>query len=135
DGRAEKLPLFASGSGYLALDVNRNGRIDSGRELFGPQTGRGFAELARLDADGNGWIDANDPDFARLAVWTPAAEGDGTLKTLAELGIGALALAHLATPFALRGKDNQDLGQVKASGLYLTESGIAGSLQEIDLTV
>ncbi|MHB1358704.1 MAG: hypothetical protein ACYCWC_03870 [Rhodocyclaceae bacterium] len=46
-----------------------------------------------------------------------------------------LALAHLATPFALRGKDNQDLGQVKASGLYLTESGKAGSLQEIDLTV
>lgn len=135
DGRAEKLPLFASGSGYLALDVNRNGRIDSGRELFGPQTGKGFAELARLDADDNGWIDANDPDFARLAVWTPAVEGDGTLKTLAELGIGALALAHLATPFALRGKDNQDLGQVKASGLYLTESGIAGSLQEIDLTV
>ena len=61
--------------------------------------------------------------------------GDGTLKTLAELGIGALALAHLATPFALRGKDNQDLGQVKASGLYLTESGKAGSLQEIDLMV
>lgn len=135
DGRAENLPLFASGSGYLALDLNRNGRIDSGRELFGPQTGKGFAELARLDVDDNGWIDANDPDFGRLVVWTPAAEGYGTLKTLTELGIGALALAHLSTPFALRGSDNRDLGQVKASGLYLTESGKVGSLQEIDLTV
>ncbi|MDP1957224.1 MAG: hypothetical protein Q8J75_03475, partial [Rhodocyclaceae bacterium] len=74
-------------------------------------------------------------DFERLVVWTPAAEGSGTLKTLAELGIGALALAHVATPFALRGSDNKDLGQVKASGLYLTESGKVGSLQEIDLTV
>jgi hypothetical protein len=135
DGHAENLPLFTSGSGYLALDINRNGRIDSGKELFGPQTGKGFAELARLDADGNGWIDANDPDFKHLGVWVPAGSGTGSLKSLAELGIGALALAHATTPFALRSSDNRDLGQVKASGLYLTESGQAGSLQEIDLTV
>lgn len=135
DGQAENLPLFASGSGYLALDRNHNGRIDSGKELFGPQTGKGFAELARLDADGNGWIDENDPDFKHLGVWVPASTGPGSLKTLAELGIGALALAHAATPFALRDSENRDQGQVKASGLYLSESGQAGSLQEIDLTV
>lgn len=135
DGEAETLPLFASGSGYLALDANGNGRIDSGRELFGPRTGQGFAELALLDGDGNGWIDEDDPAFDRLSVWTPMAEGDGELRTLAGLGIGALALAHAATPFALRGGDNRDLGLVKASGLYLGESGQAGSLQEIDLTI
>lgn len=135
DGSAEELPLFASGSGYLALDLNANGRIDSGRELFGPQSNNGFAELARLDADGNGWIDANDAAFERLRVWTPAAEGDGKLRALAELGIGALGLAHVATPFALRGDANADLGAVKASGLYLDASGKAGSMQEIDLTV
>jgi hypothetical protein len=135
DGRSEQLPLFASGSGYLALDLNANGRIDSGRELFGPQSNNGFAELARLDADGNGWIDANDAAFERLRVWTPAAEGDGKLRALAELGIGALGLAHVATPFALRGDANADLGAVKASGLYLDASGKAGSMQEIDLTV
>lgn len=135
DGSAERLPLFASGSGYLALDRDANGRIDSGRELFGPGTGNGFAELARLDADGNGWIDAGDADFGRLAVWTPAAEGAGELRALADLGIGALGLAQVATPFALRGGDNADLGVVKASGVYLTEAGQAGSLQEIDLTV
>lgn len=135
DGQAENLPLFASGSGYLALDRNHNGRIDSGKELFGPQTGKGFAELARLDANGNGWIDENDPDFKHLGVWVPSSTGPGSLKTLAELGIGALALAHAATPFALRDSENRDQGQVKASGLYLSESGQAGSLQEIDLTV
>lgn len=135
DGRTEDLPLFASGSGYLALDRNGNGRIDSGKELFGPGTGNGFGELARLDGDGNGWIDENDAAFAQLSVWTPAAEGAGALRSLADLDIGALALAEVATPFALRGGDNADLGVVKASGLYLTESGRAGSLQEIDLTV
>lgn len=135
DGQAEMLPLFASGSGYLALDRNRNGRIDSGRELFGPATGHGFAELAQLDDDGNGWLDENDAGFADLSVWTPDATGKGDLRALAELGIGALGLANTATPFALRGNGNADLGLIKASGLYLTEDGRAGSLQEIDLTV
>lgn len=135
DGKAESLPLFASGSGYLALDLNGNDRIDSGKELFGPQSGNGFAELALLDSDDNGWIDENDKDFNRLGVWTPAAEGSGTLQSLTDLGIGALSLAHVATPFALRGNDNADLGVVKSSGLYLTESGQTGALQEIDLTV
>ncbi len=81
DGKAESLPQFASGSGYLALDLNRNGRIDSGKELFGPQSGNGFAELALLDNDGNGWIDENDKDYNRLEVWTPAEEGAGKLQT------------------------------------------------------
>ncbi|MEW6514924.1 MAG: hypothetical protein AB1443_13100 [Pseudomonadota bacterium] len=135
DGKQETLPLFASGSGYLALDLNGNGKIDAGRELFGPGTGNGFEELARLDEDGNGWIDESDSSYDRLSVWTPAAEDNGSLKSLAELGIGALGLAHVASPFALRGSDNADLGVVKASGVYLTEAGQAGSLQEIDLTV
>jgi hypothetical protein len=134
DGRLDELPLFTSGSGYLALDLNRNGRIDSGKELFGPQSGNGFADLARLDSDGNGWIDEGDAAFAQLAVWTPDAAGQGKLQSLGELGIGALALAHAATPFALRDGNNTDLGMVKSSGVYLTESGQAGSLQEIDLT-
>lgn len=135
DGQQEDLPLFASGSGYLAMDLNHNGIIDSGKELFGPASGNGFADLARLDQDGNGWIDENDPRFAGLLVWTPAAAGDGALHALADVGIGALGLAHVASPFALRGSDNRDLGLVKSTGLYLTESGKAGSLQEIDLTV
>jgi len=135
DGRAEELPLFSSGSGYLALDRNGNGRIDSGTELFGPATNSGFAELARLDADGNGWIDENDPAFVRLQVWTPTADGDGSLTGLKKMGVGALALAAAATPFELRDHGNADLGGIRASGLWLGEDGRAGSIQEIDLTV
>lgn len=135
DGRTELLPLFASGSGFLALDLDENGRIDSGKELFGPRSGNGFTDLAQLDDDGNGWIDENDAGFAKLSVWTPDAEGAGALRSLAEMGIGALGLAHAATPFALRGDGNADLGLIRSSGLYLTEKGQAGSLQEIDITV
>lgn len=135
DGRPDRLPLFASNSGYLALDLDGNGRIDSGRELFGPTTGKGFAELSRHDDDGNGWIDANDTVFEKLLVWTPDAAGAGALRSLGALGIGALALAHAATPFALRGPGNADLGFVKNTGIYVTGAGQVGTVQEIDLTV
>lgn len=135
DGKAEDVPLLVGGSGYLALDLDGNGRVDSGAELFGPASGLGFAELAEHDEDGNGWIDESDDVFKRLLVWTPAADGVGTLAALAERNVGALHLGHAATPFELRGQGNQDLGATRASGIYLTESGEAGTLQEIDLTV
>jgi len=135
DGKAESVPLLAGGSGYLALDLNGNGKIDSGAELFGPASGSGFADLARYDQDGNGWIDSNDPVFGKLKAWTPDQDGAGTLTSLASLGVGALYLGNAATPFALRGAGNASLGAVSGSGLYLTEDGRAGSLQEVDLTV
>ncbi|HEX5803910.1 MAG TPA: hypothetical protein VFY24_12860 [Azospira sp.] len=131
DGSAESLPVLATGSGYLALDTNRNGRIDDGRELFGAQSGNGFADLAQLDADGNGWLDDADPVFAALGVWFP----DGELKPLKETGVGALNLASAWTPFALKDADNNARGQVWRSGVYLAEDGRAGTLQQIDLGV
>ena len=135
DGRADDVPLLGGGSGYLSLDLNANGRIDSGAELFGPASGSGFAELAHYDEDGNGWIDETDAVFNRLRVWTPEATGAGALTTLAARGVGALYLGRVDTAFELRGAANEDLGAVRDTGIYLTESGAAGSLQEIDLSV
>lgn len=137
DGSREDVPLLSPGSGFLALDLDHNQRIDSGRELFGPATGDGFAELAQHDADGNGWIDEADPVFTRLRIWTPSAQGTGTgtLQTLAQAGVGALALARVDTPFALRDASNGSLGQVRASSVYLGERGGVGTVQQIDVSV
>lgn len=134
DGQKESVAMLTGGSAYLALDTNQNGTIDSGRELFGPATGAGFAELAKYDSDGNGWIDENDPIFGQLRLWTPDASGGGSLATLKDRNVGALFLGSQATAFELRGAQNQDLGAVRSTGLYLSESGLAGSLQQIDLT-
>jgi hypothetical protein len=135
DGKAEQVAMLKPGSAYLAIDKNGNGRIDSGAELFGPASGSGFTELASLDADHNGWIDAGDPAFSQLRLWTPTADGGGTLQTLAQRQVGALYLGAVSTPFALRGQGNSDLGTVSATGLYLSESGQAGTMQDIDVTV
>lgn len=140
DGQTDNVPLLAGNRGYLALDLNHNGRIDNGRELFGPGTGtgNGFAELAAYDSDGNGWIDEADPVFQQLQVWTPSAEGTegaGNLRTLADVGVGALSTHAIATPFALRTADNASLGTMRSTSAYLREDGSVGTVQQVDLIV
>lgn len=135
DGTQDEVPVPVGGRGFLAFDRNGNGRIDDGRELFGPTSGNGFAELAALDADGNGWIDEADPAFRQLRLWQPDAEGKGAVLTLAEAGVGALSLARVNTPFALRNAANETLGLMRQSGVYLNENGSAGTVSQIDLSV
>ena len=69
DGEEESISYLQGGSGYLALDKNGDGVINDGSELFGTKSGDGFADLAEYDADGNGWIDENDPIFDKLLIW------------------------------------------------------------------
>lgn len=132
DGKAELLPGLAAGSGYLAFDADHDGAIASGAELFGAtgtHAGDGFADLARLDADTNGWIDEADPAWNALGVWFP----DGALKPLKDAGVGALSLASAASPFGLKDDANQTLGQIRRTGIFLAEDGRVGSLQQVDL--
>jgi hypothetical protein len=136
DGNAnEQINFLGSGSGFLAFDRNGDGAINNGSELFGARTGKGFAELAALDGDDNGWIDENDDAFAHLSVWIKNGAGADALYSLKEMGIGAISLASVASPFSIKDANNDLQGQVRASGVYLKENGGVGSLQQIDLTV
>ena len=135
DGKADDMRFVAPGSGFLALDRNGNGRIDDGSELFGATSGDGFADLARYDDDGNGWIDERDAVFSRLRVWTRDGSGKDQLVGLQQQGVGALYLGKADTPFALKDNANALQGAVRASGLYLREDGGAGTLQQLDLVV
>ena len=133
NGQAVDMPLLGQGSGFLVLDALDGGRVASGRQLFGPASGDGFADLAAYDSDANGWIDEADPVFSRLGVWTPDAAGGGAVRSLIAAGVGALGLDRVATPFAL--KDGAELGAVRSSGVYLREAGGAGTLQQVDVVV
>ncbi|WP_256646871.1 hypothetical protein [Thermomonas paludicola] len=135
DGRADTMRAVVSGSAYIALDKNGNGKIDDGRELFGALSGNGFSELAKYDDDGNGWIDENDAVFKQLLAWNGEAgtAGGKPLQTLAQLGVGALYLGNASTPFTLKDSSNALQGAIRASGLYLREDGTAGTLQQVDL--
>ncbi len=130
DGSAEQIPGLGKGSGFLVFDRNGNGRADDGSELFGVASGNGFADLAQLDGDHNGWIDEGDAAFKRLSVWS----GDA-FQSLTARGIGALYTRGVEAPFALKAADNALLGEIRAAGLYLTEAGQTGHLQQVDLAV
>jgi len=135
DGTQEQIAFVGRGSGFLVLDRNGDGIANDGSELFGPRSGNGFAELARHDQDVNGWIDEADVVFKDLRIWTRDVDGRDRLTPLADFGLGAIGLAHVATPFSLKTDANSLQGLVRSSGVYLTESGGPGVIQQIDLAV
>ena len=134
DGEEESISYLQGGSGYLALDKNGDGVINDGSELFGTKSGDGFADLAEYDADGNGWIDENDPIFDKLLIWAKDENGKDELYTLKEVGVGAICLQRAATDFSLNSqKDNTQNGQIRSTGIFLYENGNAGTMQQLDL--
>ena len=61
--------------------------------------------------------------------------GKDQLSTLKQANVGAISLSHIATQFNLKDAQNVSLGEIKASGIYLQETGTVGTIQQIDLTV
>ncbi|RYG96210.1 MAG: calcium-binding protein [Alphaproteobacteria bacterium] len=108
DGFRERVAWSLKNDGFLVRDLNGNGEIDNGTELFG--TGNvdsngirngadGFAVLRTLDSNMDGIISSVDIDFATLRVWVDA-NGDaitdaGELKSLEELGLVSISLSTL----------------------------------------
>ena len=105
DGSGADLDWPGATTPWLALDRDGNGRIDSGRELFGSATltaagaaSDGFSALAALDENGDGWIDGGDPAFSRLLLWADH-NGDRLsqpeeLSSVVEAGVRALPLTY-----------------------------------------
>jgi hypothetical protein len=135
DGFEEDVPVLKPGSGFLVFDLNNDGTVNNGGELFGPETGNGFSELAAHDIDANNWIDENDPVYNQLYVWTMDKIGGQNLSSLKQRGIGAINTGNLATRFDLKDGGNELLGRAVKTGIYINEGGTAGTIQQLDLAV
>lgn len=133
DGIKEEIPFVTSGSGILVFDRNGNGQVNDGSELFGPSTGNGFAELAALDEDDNKWIDENDSAFNSLSLWQRDQEGNESLASLSQSNIGAINVGYVSSPFDLKDQNNTLQGQILRTGIYLNNTGMAGSVQQLDV--
>ena len=102
---------LGSDDAWLVMDRNSNGRIDDGAEMFGnftqqvPVAGEmrnGFVALAKLDANGDGIVDAKDPAFVNLRLWQDRNH-DGLsqpeeLSALPALGVSGLSTIYTESP-------------------------------------
>lgn len=136
DGQQDEIPTLSGDRAFLALDRNGDGQINDGSELFGARTGNGFAELAQFDDDGNGFIDEGDAIFSRLRLWSPGAEGESSLVSLASRGVGAIWLEAADTEFSLTPNLTENrLGVIRSTSIFLSESGRSGTVQHVDLSI
>jgi len=109
NGFAEQTGWVSPDDGLLVRDINNNGMIDNGRELFGDNTilkdgtlaTDGLKALADLDDNNDNKIDSQDAAFSQLKVWKDANSDGisqaGELKTLDELGIKSLNTEYTVT--------------------------------------
>ena len=132
--------------GFLFLDRNLNGVVDSGTELMSnslvSDNYKGVRSLDWVDANRDGKIDSTDPVFKELKVWQDLnGDGDnvstgangsvvadaGELKSLSELGITELdyvngRFVRNGNFFAL--KSNQLEADTYGTRVNLVENGI-----------
>ncbi|MEI6056438.1 MAG: calcium-binding protein, partial [Lentisphaerota bacterium] len=129
DRLKEKTSWVVPDDGFIVMDRNGNGTIDSGRELFGDATilktgqkaSTGFEALAEQDTNADGVIDKNDENFSNLRVWRDYNQNGiseaNELETLEEERIKKIHLDYL-TVNADDGKGNI---QTRTSGFEFTD--------------
>jgi hypothetical protein len=123
--------------GLLVRDINHDGVINNGAELFGNGTlladgshaANGFGALAQFDSNHDGKIDAQDAVFQELKVWRDT-NGDGVsqaneLLSMQELGIVSFNLS--ATQGSVMENGNT-LGMVSS---YTTADGAVHDLADV----
>ena len=124
--------------GFLVLDRNGNGTIDSGAELFGDSTqlssggkaSDGFAALKDLDSNTDGKVDAGDSAWGQLRVWRDLNQ-DGIsqadeLFRLDQIGITSFDVAKRSNSVFLPNGN-----QVADLGTYTRTDGKTGTLGEV----
>ncbi len=130
NGFAEQTGWFSPTDGLLVRDLNNDGKIDSGGELFGNQTTlangnaatHGYQALAELDSNQDGKIDAADSAFSTLQIWRDS-NSDGVssaneLHSLTEVGVQSIDTAYVeGSQVDTQGNDHRQTGS------YTTTTG------------
>ena len=136
DGNVDQVAWNTSGDGILAMDIDNDGVIDDGSEIFTPSfAGGSFASggeaLASLDSNGDGVIDADDEAFAKLLIWQDAdADGvsdEGELSSLVANGIASIAAPSNPASGEIDGQS------VIGEGAFTWADGTTGTYVEVAL--
>ncbi len=139
-GHAQQVGWMSGTTGLLVMDLNGDGLINNGSELFGSGTllvngahaANGYQALAALDTNHDGVLNAADDHYKDLKVWVDANHNgktdSGELHSLAELGIVSLNLKATATD---QGSNGNWIGMVSS---YTTADGHQHQMADVWLT-
>ena len=137
NGFAEKTGWVGKDDGLLVRDINGNGQIDNGGELFGDLTAaedftakNGFEALQYFDINGDNVINQLDEIYSELRVWQDTNQNGkvdaGELHSLDELGIAGFDLNY------------EDINETDSSGnshtqksIYIKEDGSVAVLEDV----
>ncbi|WP_421868951.1 calcium-binding protein [Motiliproteus sp.] len=109
NGFAELTGWISGNDGFLVRDLDANGTIDSGAELFGNNTalasGRlalnGYEALAEFDTNNDGKVGSVEAEAAGIKVWidknSDGISQDKELKALTEVGVESLNTGYQNT--------------------------------------
>jgi len=99
DGRAEPRPWVKPATAFLVWDGDGDGRITSGREMFGSVTWwmffpNGYRALDVLDDNRDGWLEADE--LRGVSVWFDR-NSDGVTNAGELVSLGSLDVAAIGT--------------------------------------
>lgn len=125
NGFSENTGWVSPDDGLLVYDINKDGRIDTGQELWGNNTlvngsyaQNGFAALKNWDTDNNNQINSNDNIWNDLQIWkdsnSNAVVDEGELKDLSYFNISSISLKYnTSTAKDANGNTHRQIGEFK----------------------
>jgi hypothetical protein len=141
DGQSEQVGWTSAADGLLVRDLNGDGQINDGGELFGEGTALadgskakdGYVALRALDSNLDGLIDDKDAKFGELMVWQDANSNgktdQGELRSLTNLSIHSLSL---------HAEQTQEINNGNLIGLmgsYTTSDGATHTMGDVWFSV
>jgi Ca2+-binding RTX toxin-like protein len=135
---AERTGWVSPDDALLVHDLDGDGQIRSGAELFGNNTllpngsraANGFAALRVHDLDGNGRIDAADPVWSRLRLWRDG-DGDGAVDPGELSALGSQGVHSLSTAYTNSSELDGAGNAHRQIGTYTTSTGSQRALRDI----
>ncbi len=138
NGFAENTGWVNAQDGILVRDLNGNGTIDSGRELFGSETllangqhaANGYVALAELDTNQDGQINAQDAAAASLKIWKDT-NGDGYSSADELMTLAAAGVQSIATGSTTANQIDANGNTIKQTGTFTKADGSTGTSADI----
>ena len=138
DGFKIKTGWVGEGDGLLVRDLDGNGIIDNGSELFGSNTylkngkkaSNGFVALAELDENKDGRIDENDTAWNSLRVWVDR-NGDGVADAGELLSMKEAGVAALNTEYTNGRTTDENGNRHLQEGMFIRDNGTTGAMNDI----